>query len=469
MDTCPIYLMEKMQYGKQMILNNKRECRRIVCRGIKASWMHRTPDQEEGIDYDEEYAPSGHNKRQSDCFFFWLLLLKWAFGYQLKIKVPLLYGEIEERSEIVKPDGIIIITSTSIVKDILTKFDMESVRTATTPYEAAKTKLKDETDPPVNVHLYRSMIGSLMYLTASRPDIMFAVSACSRHQVTPLTSHLNAVKKDFQTGFFSAGSTMFSAGNTFSVDSYLLDRVCVPAVSNVFALGTQVRKMIQQDCIFGKGKRLARTSQITSFYFGPNSVKPVGYLFSIWDLVATIDGLEVVVRLSPLIRTQLQFDMPMAFLTMPINDILEGIGFIGYPTDDYTFLKKHLSPQWRFWYTQYALPDLVWKLETPISDSIATHNLILVCRLDNADANEAAGSAAEAHLVPHSPPVSPVREATPERQPVSERPPSPSPTIPETEWVFPNPVSSPDYKLETIGLMFPVHSSTMTYHLSLSL
>ncbi|GJT31566.1 hypothetical protein Tco_0921985 [Tanacetum coccineum] len=84
------------------------------------------------------------------------------------------------------------------VKDMLTKFDMESVRTATTPYEAAKTKLKDETDPPVNVHLYRSMIGSLMYLTASRPDIMFAVSACSRHQVTPLTSHLNAVKKIFK-------------------------------------------------------------------------------------------------------------------------------------------------------------------------------------------------------------------------------------------------------------------------------
>ncbi|GKA84090.1 hypothetical protein Tco_0805685 [Tanacetum coccineum] len=62
---------------------------------------------------------------------------------------------------------------------------------------------------------------------------------------------------------------------------------------------------------------------------------------------------------------------------------------------------------------------------------------------DNAAANEAAGSAAEAHLVPPSPPVSPVRERnpTPERQPVSERPPSPSLTIPETEWVVPNPVS----------------------------
>ncbi|GJZ78367.1 putative ribonuclease H-like domain-containing protein, partial [Tanacetum coccineum] len=95
------------------------------------------------------------------------------------------------------PDGIFI-SQDKYVKDMLTKFDMESVRTATTPYEAAKTKLKDETDPPVNVQLYRSMIGSLMYLTASRPDIMFAVSACPRHQVTPLTSHLNAVKKIFK-------------------------------------------------------------------------------------------------------------------------------------------------------------------------------------------------------------------------------------------------------------------------------
>ncbi|GKF21059.1 hypothetical protein Tco_0069697, partial [Tanacetum coccineum] len=67
-----------------------------------------------------------------------------------------------------------------------------------TPYEAAKPKSKDEPDDAVNVHLYRSMIGLLMYLTASRPDIMFAVTACSRHQVTHLTSNLNAVKKIFK-------------------------------------------------------------------------------------------------------------------------------------------------------------------------------------------------------------------------------------------------------------------------------
>ncbi|GKA42418.1 putative ribonuclease H-like domain-containing protein [Tanacetum coccineum] len=50
----------------------------------------------------------------------------------------------------------------------------------------------------VDVHLHRSMIGSLMYLTSSRPDIMFDVCACARFQVTPKVSHLHAVKRIFK-------------------------------------------------------------------------------------------------------------------------------------------------------------------------------------------------------------------------------------------------------------------------------
>ncbi|GKD13418.1 hypothetical protein Tco_1197825, partial [Tanacetum coccineum] len=70
--------------------------------------------------------------------------------------------------------------------------------TASTPIETQKPLVKDEEASDVDVHLYRSMIGSLMYLTASRPDIMFAVCACSRFQVTPKTSHLSAVKRIFR-------------------------------------------------------------------------------------------------------------------------------------------------------------------------------------------------------------------------------------------------------------------------------
>ncbi|GKD42713.1 putative ribonuclease H-like domain-containing protein [Tanacetum coccineum] len=96
-----------------------------------------------------------------------------------------------------KTDGIFI-SQDKYVADMLKKFDLASVKTAITPMETKMALTKDEEADDVDVHLYRSMIGSLMYLTASRPDIMFAVCACSRFQVTPKTSHLNAVKRIFK-------------------------------------------------------------------------------------------------------------------------------------------------------------------------------------------------------------------------------------------------------------------------------
>ncbi|GJZ82906.1 putative ribonuclease H-like domain-containing protein, partial [Tanacetum coccineum] len=95
-----------------------------------------------------------------------------------------------------KPDGIFI-SQDKYVAEILKKFDFASVKTASTPIETQKPLVKDEEASDVDVHLYRSMIGSLMYVTASRPDIMFAVCACSRFQVTPKTSHLSDVKRIF--------------------------------------------------------------------------------------------------------------------------------------------------------------------------------------------------------------------------------------------------------------------------------
>ncbi|GJZ48381.1 putative ribonuclease H-like domain-containing protein [Tanacetum coccineum] len=96
-----------------------------------------------------------------------------------------------------KEDGIFI-SQDKYVAETLKKFDFASVKTASTLIETQKPLTKDEEAADVDVHLYRSMIGSLMYLTASRPDIMFAVCACSRFQVTPKTSHLNAVKRIFR-------------------------------------------------------------------------------------------------------------------------------------------------------------------------------------------------------------------------------------------------------------------------------
>ncbi|GKC14378.1 putative ribonuclease H-like domain-containing protein [Tanacetum coccineum] len=76
------------------------------------------------------------------------------------------------------------------------KFQMSSM--ASTPMETSKPLLKDTKAVDVDVYLYRSMIGSLIYLISSRPDIMFIVCACARFQVTPKASHLHAVKKIFR-------------------------------------------------------------------------------------------------------------------------------------------------------------------------------------------------------------------------------------------------------------------------------
>ncbi|GKF40115.1 putative ribonuclease H-like domain-containing protein, partial [Tanacetum coccineum] len=95
-----------------------------------------------------------------------------------------------------KDDGIFI-SQDKYMADILKKFDFVTVKTASTPIETNKALLKDEEDKDVDVHIYRSMIGSLMYVTASRPDIMFVVCACARFQVTPKVSHLHDVKRIF--------------------------------------------------------------------------------------------------------------------------------------------------------------------------------------------------------------------------------------------------------------------------------
>ncbi|GKA84574.1 putative ribonuclease H-like domain-containing protein [Tanacetum coccineum] len=96
-----------------------------------------------------------------------------------------------------KDDGIFI-SQDKYVDEILKKFGFSTMKTASPPIQTLKPLMKDENAKDVDVHLYRSMIGSLMYLTSSRPDIMFVVCACTRFQVTPKDSHLHAMKRIFR-------------------------------------------------------------------------------------------------------------------------------------------------------------------------------------------------------------------------------------------------------------------------------
>ncbi|KAJ0541144.1 putative RNA-directed DNA polymerase [Helianthus annuus] len=94
-----------------------------------------------------------------------------------------------------KADGMFI-HQTKYVYDILSRFKMNDCTTSNTPIcENHNLGPDHESTEDVDPTQYRAMIGSLMYLTASRPDIMFAVCLCARYQANPKESHMKAVKR----------------------------------------------------------------------------------------------------------------------------------------------------------------------------------------------------------------------------------------------------------------------------------
>ena len=92
----------------------------------------------------------------------------------------------------------IVIHQGKYIKDLLKRFALDHVTPKSTPMSTSVKFTKDEQGTPVDVTKFRGMIGSLLYLTASRPDIMYSVCLCARFQSQPKESHLNAVKRIFK-------------------------------------------------------------------------------------------------------------------------------------------------------------------------------------------------------------------------------------------------------------------------------
>nr|GFC27578.1 hypothetical protein [Tanacetum cinerariifolium] len=123
--------------------------------------------------------------------------------YQMDVKVFFFCGKSKEEVYVCQPSGFEDPDFPDKVYKVKKHYMdfiklLKHVKNASTPMETQKLLLKDEDGEEVDVHLYRSMIGSLMYLTSSRPDIMFSVCACTRYQVNPKVSHLHDVKRFFR-------------------------------------------------------------------------------------------------------------------------------------------------------------------------------------------------------------------------------------------------------------------------------
>jgi len=94
-------------------------------------------------------------------------------------------------------DGVYV-HQTKYTKEILKKFKLEDCKVMNTPMHPTCTLSKEDIGSKVDQKLYRGMIGSLLYLTASRPDILLSVYLCVRFQSDPRESHLTAVKRIFR-------------------------------------------------------------------------------------------------------------------------------------------------------------------------------------------------------------------------------------------------------------------------------
>ncbi|GJT01319.1 putative ribonuclease H-like domain-containing protein [Tanacetum coccineum] len=249
----------KRAIGTKWVFRNKKDERGIVVRN-KARLVAQGYTQEEGIDYDEVFAPVA--RIEAIRLFLAYASFMGFIVYQMDVKSAFLYGTIEEEVYVCQPPGFedphfpdkvykvekalyglhqaprawyetlstyliengfrrgtidktlfikkdkglqvqqkkdgIFISQDKYVAEILKKINFAPVKTTSTLMEPNKALVKDEEADNVDVHLYGSMIGSLMYLTNFIPDIMFAVCACARLQVTPKTSHLHAVKRIFR-------------------------------------------------------------------------------------------------------------------------------------------------------------------------------------------------------------------------------------------------------------------------------
>nr|GEW48026.1 putative ribonuclease H-like domain-containing protein [Tanacetum cinerariifolium] len=226
--------------GSKWVFRNKKDG--IVIRN-KARLVAQGHTQKEGIDYEEVFAPVA--RIEAIRLFLAYASFMGFMVYQMDVKSAFLYETIEEEVYVCQHPGFedldhpnkvykvvkalyrlhqaprawyetlanyllenglqvkqkqdrIFTSQDKYVAEILRKFGLTDGKLASTPIDTEKPLLKDPDDEDVNVHTYRSMIGSLMYLTSSRPDIMFVVCACARFQVTPKASHLHAVKRIFR-------------------------------------------------------------------------------------------------------------------------------------------------------------------------------------------------------------------------------------------------------------------------------
>ncbi|GJT83846.1 retrotransposon protein, putative, ty1-copia subclass [Tanacetum coccineum] len=179
------------------ILKNKA---RLVARGYR---------QEEGIDFEETFAPVA--RLEAIRIFLAFATHMNMVVYQMDVKNAFLNGNLREEVYVSQPDGFVDKDNPNHVYKLKKalyglkqaprawyKYGFNSCDLVDTPM-VEKSKLdEDKEGKAIDPSHYHGMIGTLLYLTASRPDLQFAICMCARYQARPIEKHLNAVKRIFR-------------------------------------------------------------------------------------------------------------------------------------------------------------------------------------------------------------------------------------------------------------------------------
>nr|GFB05063.1 uncharacterized mitochondrial protein AtMg00810-like [Tanacetum cinerariifolium] len=178
------------------ILKNKA---RLVARGYR---------QEEGINFEESFALVA--RLEAIRIFLTYVAHKNMVVYQMDVKTAFLNGNLREEMTMIgkisfflglhisqSPRGIFI-NQLKYALESLKKYGFESGDPVDTPM-VEKSKLDEDKEGKAADPLhYRGMIGTLIYLTASRPDLQFAICMCARYQARPTEKYLHVVKRIFR-------------------------------------------------------------------------------------------------------------------------------------------------------------------------------------------------------------------------------------------------------------------------------
>nr|GEX86584.1 hypothetical protein [Tanacetum cinerariifolium] len=238
------------------------------------------------------------------------------------------------------------------------------VRSANTLMDKENLWEKDGPGKDVELHLYRSRIGSLMYLTASRPDIMFAICACARHQVTSKECHLHAVKRIFRyLKVHPKLGLWYPKESPFNLVAYS---------DSDYGGATQDRKSTSRGCQFLERRLISwqckkQTIMATSTTEAEYVAAASGCGQVLWiqnqmldfgiettnqetKILATVDGKPQTISESSL-RRHLKLNDKEWISSLPDTELFGNLSLMGYnilPNQRFTFQKGQFSQQWKF-------------------------------------------------------------------------------------------------------------------------